>query len=221
MAFYDDFSGTGALGGGLAGASTGAQLGSVVPGVGTGIGAAIGGGLGALAGGFFDEEDPNAKARKELIERLRLQAEQGDPVAREQLRQETGRLMSMQQGMAAAAPPGQQALAARQAAQTMGQQGSGMAGQAAMLDLQAKSQAQSQLASVLGQQVQAPPSMLDYLLKGAESYAQFQQLGGQQGQAAGAPAPAAQPDYFNKALTSARPQYQQPTNLPPGYIGGR
>lgn len=209
--------------GAVQGAVTGATLGSIVPGVGTGIGALVGGGLGALGGFFGGGEDDEARRRyeeqqailrqrllrgseflpdqRDYIAQLQEQALMGDPLAREQLRQNTGRLMAQQQGIQAGAAPQNQAMAARLAAQNAAQMQAGMAGQAAQADVQARLGALGQLGGAIGQglaqeqernrllamlatgdreyarQQAGQPGVWDYALQGLSTYGQLQGMG--------------------------------------------
>jgi hypothetical protein len=160
--------------GGLGGASTAGAL-SMNP-----WAAAAGGVGGFLLGGFQGEpESEEEKLRKALWK----QAQEGDPLAREQLRQQTSRMMGMQQAMAAGAPAGQQALAARTAAQTAGSQQMGMAGAAAQADVAARLGAMQALG---GMQTAPKPSLLDYILKTGATAGQIRSLLGAGAGASGA-----------------------------------
>jgi len=153
-----------AVQGALGGASAGSALG--------GYGALGGGVLGFFGGGFLDGgESEEDKIRKALWK----QAEEGDPLAREQLRQQTARMVGMQQAMAAAAPRGQQGLAARTASQTAGRQGMAMAGEAAQADVAARLGALNALGG-MGQTKE--PSFLDYLLQTGSTVGQLKTLFG-------------------------------------------
>ena len=85
-----------------------------------------------------------------LIERLRAQAEGRDTVTDQKLKQATGQNIAAEQAFAATGR-GNQALQQRQASQNIGGLRSGLAGQAAMADVQERSLSNQQLGGLLAQ----------------------------------------------------------------------
>ena len=182
---------------GTIGTIAGAGIGTLIaPGAGTAIGAGLGGALGGALqeqyGTSADEKFPASPfqaEQRQAFELLRRQAEQGDPVAREQLRQATGRLMAMQQAQAVSAAPQNAAMAARMASQNAARQQQALAGQTAMADIQARLGAVGQLGGLAGQargqdigrqqflSGQQGPGMTDFMLSGLQTGAALQGMG--------------------------------------------
>ncbi len=168
----------GGVGGFFAGGPAGAIAGAST---GYGVGSSIGGGIQG------DDEDPLEADQKKLLEALWRQSQQGDPLAREQLRQATSRNMSMEQAFAASAAPQNQAMAARLASQNAARQRQGMAGQGALADIQGRLGALGSIGNVLhGARTQdlrqqqiaaAQPSAFDYAMSGIQTAAQLETSG--------------------------------------------
>ena len=103
-------------------------------------------------GGFQDSGASSFRGDQQaLFDQLRARATGQDSLSQMQLRDNLGANIRQQQAMAASARPGQGALAARSAAQQMGQMGAGLSGQQAMAGIQERQGAQNLLGGMLGQ----------------------------------------------------------------------